>query len=407
MNRNMINKLAAWKENGCTHPFFLCGTKGTGKTYLALDFAKEYFPQYLYVNFERNKEASDFFCQNLLSGVPLTDILALYFEAEGNIWENTLLILDEVTFCPPILKVLTSYREMPVLALSSLISEEVKKNGFEFARLFPLRFDEFLDAVGNSWYIDIIRGHFQNNKAVPDIVHQELLALFEEYLVVGGMPDAVNEYLNGNGVSNVAEVQNRTYLAMQSFLKSCSEETDYGKAMQVLSVLTTQLERENKKFRLNTIRKGVTYSLYEESLDILEKCGIVYRLNQDRKDGHFKLYLPDVGVLTSEFFGKNNDEIRRAQIENFVMQTLLENNHYEMSFWESEAQAKLSFLLTKNGTTTPVELRTSTSSKSKSIGVYLQKDSGRQNTNGLRIGPDNFCSTDVIKTVPYYAAFCL
>lgn len=407
MNRNMINKLAAWKEKGCGCPFFLCGTKGTGKTFLALDFAKEYFPQYLYVNFERNKEASRIFCQKLLDGMALTDILALYFEAEGNIWENTLLILDEITFCPPVLKTLTTYREMPVLALSSLISKEAKESGLEYERLFPLGFDEFLDAVGNSWYIDIIRGHYQNMKAVPDIVHQELLALFEEYLIVGGMPAAVNEYLNGNGVSNVAEVQNRSYLVMQNFLKSCSEETDYGKAMQVLSVLTEQLERENKKFRLNTIRKGVTYSLYEDSLNVLEKCGVIYRLNRDEKEGHFKLYLPDVGVLTSEFFGKNDEEIRRAQLENYVIQTLLESNHYELSFWESEAQAKLSFLLTQGNVTTPVELRVSMSSKSKSIGVYLQKDSSRPKGIGLRIGPENFCSTDVTRIIPYYAVFCL
>ncbi len=406
MNRNAVTNLIKWKESGTKVPFLLVGTKGVGKTYLAMEFASAYYPQYLYVNFELNLTAGRFFEDELKKGLSLSEVVAAFFQMEERYLSELIVILDEISCCPALTDALQERNEMAVIAISGEILDKNNCHSFAYCRLYPLGFDEFLSAVGSDWYVDIIRGHFQNMKPVPDIVHQELLALFEEYLVVGGMPAAVNEYISSKAIYNIGEVHCTVKNRMRAVLEQCYEEKETGKAEQVLRVLPEQLKKENKKFRFNLIRKGVTYSLYKESIDMLLKTGMVLRLNEQTRETHFKLYLPDVGMLYSGFFGEESDEIRKALLENYVMQTLIASEHYELCFWESEALAKVDFILKKDNKETPVELRTSTNGKGKSVASYL---SSKEKTGEkyYRFGFENFYSTTVLEQIPYYAVFCV
>ncbi len=405
MKRNAVTNLIEWKESGTTVPFLLVGTKGTGKTYLAMEFANSYYPQYLYVNFELNLGAKLFFEEKIQSGASVSEAIAAYFQMEERYLTELIVILDEISFCPILWKALTEEITVPLLAISGILPS-VEDTKFCLCRLFPLGFDEFLSAVGSDWYIDIIQGHFQNLKPVPDIVHQELLALFEEYLIVGGMPAAVNEYISSKSVYNVSEIHSMVKCRMQSVLETLYDEKESGKGVQVLQVLSEQLKKENKKFRFNLIRKGVTYSLYKDSIDALVQSGLVLRLNEQKKESHFKLYLPDVGMLSSAFCGGDSEEEKKAILENYVMQTLVANGITSLCFWESEAQAKVDFIFKKNEQETPVELRISTNGKAKSIASY-QTSNGKIGESYYRFGFENFYSTSVMTQVPYYAVFCI
>ncbi|MCH5272140.1 MAG: ATP-binding protein [Lachnospiraceae bacterium] len=407
MKRNAVNELIEWKEQKCPVPFLLAGTKGVGKTYLAIEFALAYYPQYLYVNFELNAVAEQFFCDKILSGLSVSETIAQYFGLDETILSELIVILDEVSFCPPLFKSLAHCGSFPIIAISGLLPPPKMLEHFHVCRLFPLRFDEFLCAVGNDWYVDIIQGHFLASKPVPDIVHQELLALFEEYLVVGGMPAAVNEYISSKSVYNVGEVHCMIKNRMRAVMDAVYDEKETGKAVQIMEVLPEQLKRENKKFRFNLIRKGVTYALYRDSLLALERSGMILRLNKQEKDTHFKLYLPDVGMLSSAFAGEETDEIRKALLENYVMQTLLAGENYRLSFWESKAQAKVDFILEKDGYETPVELRLSKGGRGKSIASYRAAKNCREETLYYCFGFENFYSTSVSRQIPYYAVFCL
>ena len=406
MKRNAVNQLIEWKESGTTVPFLLVGTKGVGKTYLAMEFSTAYYPQYLYVNFELNTEAKHFFEDGLSGGASVSEVIAEYFRLDEMYLSELIVILDEISFCPVLMKALEQKSMLAIIAISGILPDAKEIKGFRMCRLYPLGFDEFLSAVGSDWYIDIIQGHFQNLKPVPDIVHQELLALFEEYLIVGGMPAAVNEYMSSKSVYNVGEIHCMVKNRMRAVTEDIYDEKDCGKAEQILKVLPEQLKRENKKFRFNLIRKGVTYSLYKESIEMLLKTGMVLRLNEQKKDTHFKLYLPDVGMLSSAFGGVDTEETRKALLENYVMQTLTAGEVYELAFWESEAQAKVDFLLFKNSKETAVELRVSTNSKSKSVASY-QASTGKTGEKYYRFGFENFYSTPVLTQVPYYAIFCI
>lgn len=403
MKRNAVTKLIDWKESGTTVPFLLVGTKGTGKTYLAMEFAEAYYPQYLYVNFELNAEAEHFFEDKIREGATVAETIAAFFQLDERYLSELVVILDEISFCPVLQKVLIEGVTVPIIAISGNLPEEEK---FCVCRIYPMGFDEFLSAVGSDWYIDIIQGHFQNQKPVPDIVHQELLALFEEYLIVGGMPAAVNEYISSKSVYNVAEVHAMVKCRMQSVLDVLYDEKESGKASQVLQVLPEQLKKENKKFRFNLIRKGVTYALYKNSIDALVRSGMVLRLNEQTRETHFKLYLPDVGMLSSAFGGTENEETRKAVLENYVMQTLVMNEKISLCFWESEAQAKVDFIISDDTKETAVELRTSMNGRSKSI-VSYQTANKKSGDEYYRFGFENFYSTSVMRQIPYYAVFCI
>ena len=407
MKRNAVNKLITWKENGTKVPFLLVGTKGTGKTYLAIEFASAYYPQYLYVNFELNKAAASFFEQHLTEDALLTEVLAAYFEIDERYLSELVVILDEISYCSVLLEKLGTVSQTPVIAISGqLPDKELQAEALQVCRLYPLGFDEFLSAVGSDWYVDIIQGHFQTLKPVPDIVHQELLALFEEYLIVGGMPAAINEYISSKSINNVGEVHCMLQNRMSAVLGSVCDEKERSKATQVMEVIPEQLKRENKKFRFNSIRKGVTYGLYKDCISALENTGMILRLVQQSKPTHFKIYLPDVGMLSTAFMGEDSPEIRKALLENYVMQSLIAMEEYQLCFWESEALAKVEFLLSKDGHTTPVELRTSIVGKAKNIASY-QMSAGKIEEKYFRFGFENFYSTPVLKQIPYYALFCL
>ena len=407
MKRNAVNELIQWKEQGCSEPLLLTGTKGTGKTYLAIEFALAYYPQYLYINFELNAAAERFFCEKILSGASVTETIAQYFQLEETFLSEVIVILDEISFCPALFKALSHCNSYSIIAISGILPTAELKNSFRICKLFPLCFDEFLCAVGNDWYVDIIQGHFQALKPVPDIVHQELLALFEEYLIVGGMPLAVNEYISSKSVYNVGEVHCMLKNRMRAVMEAQYDEKESGKAEQIIDVIPEQLKRENKKFRFNSIRKGVTYSLYKDSIFALEQNGMVLRLNEEKKESHFKLYLSDVGMLSSAFAGEESPEIRKALLENYVMQTLSAKGSFGLQFWESEAQAKVDFIMEKEELKTPVELRVSKGGKAKNVAAYRAVKGCSVEDIYYRFGFENFYSTPVLKQIPYYAVFCL
>lgn len=409
MKRNAINGLIKWKAEEYSAPFLLTGTKGTGKTYLAIEFATDYFPQYLYVNFELNRAARHFFNDSILNGKTVVHAVAQYFQMDEEYLNNLAVIFDEISYCPTLFKAISGSKQLPIIAISGISPTSDTAINFVHCKLFPLCFDEFLSAVGNDWYVDIIQGHFSAFKPVPDIVHQELLALFEEYLVVGGMPAAVNEYISSKSIYNVGEVHSMIKNRMRSVMESVYDEKESGKAQQIIRVIPEQLERENKKFRFNSIRKGVTYALYRDSILALEQSGMILRLNEENKETHFKLYLPDVGMLSSAFSGtgKNNAQTRKSLLENYVMQTLTAKSSFNLFYWESDAQARVDFVLKKNEHKTPVELRTSLGGKAKNIAAYRAVNTKKISPFSYRLGFENFNSTNVIRQIPYYALFCL
>lgn len=423
MKRNAINELIHWKEQESNIPLFITGIKGSGKTFLALDFAKNFFEGYIYINFETNFHLRELF----LSGATLKEksflnIISEEFEIPTELLPNVLIVFDEVSFVIHEINYFINYSRanleiLPnIIMISSIGDTKPLDFIYKHIRLFPLDFGEFLDAIGSKWYAEVIEGHFANHKKIPGIVHDELLELFDDYLTVGGMPGAINDYLTNNSFDNIPEIHIRTYDSIINFLSKNSFESDALKIKQIAEVLPAQFMKDNKKFQFNYIRKGVTRNLYKSAVDKLVCSGFTIQSKPygETDDSAYKLYCYDSGTLKSLLESSNYSNItdtskktanisERIFYENYIAQILCSKNK-TFGFWESSSSAHLEFILNDGENVVPIEIKTANNSKSKSMSVYIEKNNP---TYSIRISHKNFEFSNGISNIPYYAIYCI
>lgn len=435
MKRKIIDELIKWKTEDSGKPILLTGLKGVGKTYLAYDFAKAFFECICYINFEHDREFIKLFdCTN-----PdiLKEKLSAYLQLDDNIpLDSRILILDEISDSD-IIKLLTSGDISDIFRYVILISGKAPADlSDEIIQLpvNPLEFDEFLIATGNEWYIEAIVTHFNSDKQIPDIVHKELLELNRLYLRIGGMPGAINEYLNMSSLINVPEMHLFINGLYRNDINRYNQDSDALKMLQVYDSLANQLAKENKKFQYKLIRKGTTHSMYKDAIQRLcdnnyvikcsrissqqlsdlnnsikssDRTGKMTEWQSIETNSNFKLYYPDIGLLYSQMqqlFGRTLDNSQvMAVLENYVAISLVARN-YSFAFWESEAMSKLDFIYLKDEAIIPIEIFAGDNTRSKNISVLKQKCSFPY---AIKISSRNFEFKNRIKYVPYYALFCL
>lgn len=426
MKRNAINKLISWKEKNLRKPMWITGIKGVGKTFLALDFAKSFYEGNLYVNFETNAAVCNLFqkaaysAQNELNFI---ELIYQYYEIPMELSGNLLIILDEITFCKEAVEALNHYlREGHVVPIIVLSSEfyDIDLKLFDSFTLYPMEFDEFLVAQGDEWYAEVIKGHYQTNRKIPEIVHKELLTIFEDYLLVGGMPAAVNDFITMESANNVAEIHQRVYLSQLAFAKEKQSESDALKLQQVCSVMVEQLLKENKKFQYRLIRKGATYALYKDVIQYLVSNSLVYKCAKgtyDKTEGitispealQFKLYISDVGILNTLirknalYLDAKKEMIEKTILDNYIMQSLIARG-YLPNFWESNSQAKIDFLIQNPDGVIPLEIKTNENTRSKSVSIFR---AAHEIPYSIKISNRNYEYSNQVKHLPYYAMFCL
>jgi len=432
LKRKRINDLLEWKEKYADRPLILMGAKGVGKTYLANDFAKAFYSRSIYVNFESNLDLQDLFesdriqtCMERLLLLSATHPNA--GRKEENEKEPILLILDEISYCPSFMEKINEWMKVDppfhILAITSQRYEEYENTAIFYPLyLYPLNFEEFLTAIGKEWYVESIRTHFISNKKLPDIVHRELLDLFEDYLQIGGMPSAINEFINTEGKYNIWE-QHR--ILSDAYLWYAKKHTDEGEGLkisQVYNIMDKQLIKENRKFQYSFIRKGATQAMYAEAVQYITDTFYGMRCNKLEDQAleitsereitthllpQYKLYMQDVGMLNSslmQILDKHPDQIRKGIIENYVAQTLYSNG-YQLYYWESSSQAKIDFLLYKDERILPIEVKTGMITRSKNLSVLKSKCPHIEES--IKISTRNFEYSNHIKYVPIYAVFCI
>lgn len=432
MERNIMQELAAWKNlKKDRMPLLLYGVRQVGKTYILREFGDRYFKNTIYVNFERMQAVSDFF-NGELSPDRLIRLLEEYF-GQKVVPEETLLIFDEIQACE---RALTSLKyfceeapEYHIAAAGSLLGVAINRESYSFPvgkvitkTLYPLRFDEFLCALGQNHLVSLIWEHYHEMKEMPETTHQEILYWYDRYLFIGGMPAAINQYKERESLINVPEIQNlilNAYTADMAKYTSNSESTKIRNAFQSIPA---QLAKENKKFQYKLIRKGATAGLFGDSIAWLVFSGVALSCDRVTRGENpliafrdvsaFKLYLSDTGLL-SAFTGimpediiKNNlSEIYRGALtENYVAQTLTACG-YHLYYWTSDAPvAEVDFLIQKAGKIIPAEVKSGDNINAKSL-KHFQKLS--QPEKMIRLSRKNFGSDGALRAVPLYAAFCL
>lgn len=417
MKRKLLNQLVKWYENNTNSPLLLYGPKGVGKTRLIFDFINTYNENKVYINFEHNPMLSNLF-KHTDEQIVIQKI-SDYFHIPST--DQTIIVLDEITFCTEVFEFLehdlSKYPHLKFILISSFHLPKVEQtvsNKLMKLRLYPLDFEEFLDATGYVWYISVIREHYITNQPIPDILHEELLDIFDEYLMVGGMPLAVNEYITLNSALNISEQHMLITNHYFTSLKNRMSEGEYLKAFQIYQTIDEQLSKKNKKFQYNLIRKGATRKIYENAMSNLVDDYFVIpssKLCPSKIEDSNKIYMFDTGLLLtkakksmSSTIVENDSVFYRGLLENNIA-VELHSKGYSLNYWESNSLAKIDFVIEKNGIILPIEVRETSHTRSKALSIF--KTAFPSTNESIKISPKNFSYNNSVKYVPLYATFCI
>ncbi|MDR2652170.1 MAG: ATP-binding protein [Prevotellaceae bacterium] len=430
MERKILQKLLEWKISSDRMPLILTGARQVGKTYSLLKFGRENYKSVVYLNFENNAGLSMVFERDLK---PERIIRELSVIAGESIYENdTLLIFDEIQACEKALTSLKYFCEdapnYHVAAAGSLLGVTLNRSKFSFPvgkinkiTLYPLDFEEFLLALEKQDGLEMIRECFENNSFFP--AHNEYIDLYKTFLLVGGMPFIVNEYLKNKNFVQVSNLQSMINDAYVSDMAKYAQATETNRILSAFNSIPAQLAKENRKFQYKYIKTGARAYEFENSLDWLQTAGIarkcvkisegLFPLELFAHHNSFKIYLSDTGLLSSKFNLAHNivlsdlsgfENVKGALAENYVFSTLITNG-YTPFYWESEGKAEVDFVIqNKEGKIIPIEVKSSEHNRSKSLQQFVNK---YKPDYSIRISTKNFGFENGIKSIPLYAVFCV
>ena len=430
MERKFINQLLEWKNSTVRMPLIVTGARQVGKTYGLLEFGKKHYQNVVYLNFENNTDLHAVFERDLN---PTRIIRELSVKTGETIFENnTLLIFDEIQACERALTSLKYFCEdapdYHIAAAGSLLGVTLNRAKFSFPvgkinkiTLYPLDFEEFLWALGKKNATELIKECFDNNMFFS--AHNELLDLYKTYLLVGGMPFVVNEYVKNKNFTHIYNLQKNINDAYIADMVKYAQATETNKILAAYNSIPAQLAKENHKFQYKIIKTGARAYEFENSLDWLQTAGIArkcvkisegkFPLELFARHNSFKIYLSDTGLLSSKYNLSPNvvlsdlsgfENVKGALAENYVFSALTAND-YTLFYWESEGKAELDFVIqNRNGQIIPIEVKSSEHNRAKSLQQFVGK---YKPDYSIRISAKNFGFENGIKSVPLYAAFCI
>jgi len=431
MKRKIIDRLIQWKEKTGRMPLLLNGARQVGKTYSLKEFANAHFSRYVYINLETNSKVNAYFDGDLDPAH-----LIQYFETVTDIRiipGETLIILDEIQSCPRALLSLKAFceeaPEFHVAAAGSLPGVAVNREKFSFPvgkvdelTMYPLDFEEFLRAMNRVTLSQEILNHFDRNEAFPRALHEEAMELLKRYLIIGGMPAAVSEFIETGSYMTVKDVQGRIQNEYVADMAKYAGPATTVKIRACYNSIPAQLAKENVKFQYKTVQRGGTATIFGESIEWLVYAGIALKC---QKTGHgfmpvsayvdlsdFKLYMNDAGMLTMKsgmatqtiLSAVEEDNMFLGMIsENYVAQALVCNG-FPLYYWKNENTAELDFILQVAGEVVPAEVKKGKRTKSASFNLFMKQYKSRY---GFRISGKNFGFENNIRSVPLYAVWCL
>lgn len=431
INRKILNELKEWEEKKIKEPIMLIGARQTGKTFILDYFCKKYYENYIYINLEKQKDYLSFFEESLEPEIIISKIEALRQEKIDI--ENTVLFFDEIQVSEKAINSLkyfceseTNYR---IVTAGSLLG--VKINRFNssfpvgkvyFKYLYPVSFEEFLEATGNNLLKNEIERCFKNNEKLSIPLHKKAKDIYTDYLYIGGMPMAVKNYIENNMdiVSFNNDIQRNIINSYIADMAKYTNGTEVIKTTKIYNSLPEQLAKVNKKFMYNILEEKGNKRKFESSIDWLTQSGLVLMaknikvpevpLKAYEKNNHFKLYLGDVGLLsnlceltTEDVIKENINMFKGVITENFVACEFA-SNKLSLNYWESESLAEIDFVLNIKGDIIPIEVKASENTKSRSLNVYMKKYNPKY---AIRISGKNFGFANNIKSVPLYATYLI
>lgn len=432
MKRHIDSVLLEWKNSSSRKPLLLFGARQVGKTYSLKNFGKKHFKNFVHIDFSKKASARQIFENSLDPTKIISMIQALTHKKITP--KDTLIIFDEIQLCEAALTSLKYFCEnVPeyyVVAAGSLLGVKLRESGsfpvgkVDMRVLHPLNFDEFLIACGNNNLTSIIQECASTLEFCP--LHDQALDSYREYLLVGGMPDVVKEFVSArssNELDAYTQARAKQNEIGQAYLADIAKHAPSNLVPRILDVwrsCPSQLAKENSKFQYKAVRSGGRALMYEEPVGWLVAAGVVAKcnrvsdalapLNTFEDASSFKLYRTDTGILANSYEALPGDVLpqntktshfRGALAENYVMQQFMSAD-VRPHYWGIPSKCEVDFIARdKNGDVVPIEVKSGGRVRSNSLESYRKKYNPAY---VARLSTKNFGKEKFVHSIPLYAA---
>ena len=431
LERIIDEQLVAWRNADKKQPLIVRGARQIGKTTSIRQLGGDY-ESYIEVNF---LEKPDF--KNIFSGNLDVDTLIMNFSVympEADFIESkTLLFLDEIQECPEAITSLKFFNEdgrFDVIASGSMLGIDYKRptsypvGAITYLDMYPMTFEEFLWACNISHKtIEELRRHFTDRTKISDAINDKMFEYFRLYMVIGGMPQVVNSYVNDKNIHKCYKIQETILKDYRYDIAHYAPATDKIKAERCYDSIPKQLSKRNHKFQYSVVEKGGNARKYKTSLDwLIGAYLVVMCYNTERMvvplksrliDNDFRLYASDIGLTTamyglsvktsiiSDDFGMGNGTIKGDIYEAAIADVLYKNGRDKLYFRKTEnGSFEIEFLVDSNEGVVPVEVKAK-NSRSKSLDNALKKDNIPY---GYKLITGNIGQVGKKITIPLYMA---
>lgn len=430
----MYKYLINWKQKKDKSALIIKGARQVGKSYLVREFGRNEYESYIEINFLKNPLYKNIF-KGDLSAEEIFKRLSAYIPNLKIISFKTLLFLDEIQVCAEArtaVKFLVEDGSVDVISSGSLLGlsylEDDDKNvteptslpvGYEEQiTMYSLDFEEFLWAKGyNDDAVAYLKDFYISNKEVPKELNDKYLELFREFMIVGGMPEVVQTFIDTNNFQEASKIQGKILADYQDDISKHAKGQEKIKVRQCYDSIPKQLAKEYKKFQYSVVEKGKTSKKYGGSIkwlcdsSLVNKCSNVNEayipLLAYEMDDQFKLYLNDTGLLLYLYGPETKLAILNNTLkgnakggiyENIISESLLKRG-YKLYYYKTQnSSMEIEFVIEKNGEVIPIEVKAgndSTPSLNSFINKYHPKVSYKF-VNG------NVGFLDGKKTLPHY-----
>ena len=425
MQRYALKHLIDWKNKKNHKPLVIQGARQVGKTWLMQEFGKKYYEQVAYINFDVDVKSREIFEVDYDTERLIMDI-GLATKTKINA-ENTLIIFDEIQECPRALTSLKYFREnapqYDIIVAGSLLGVACHEGtGFpvgkvSFMNLFPLSFEEFLLAMGEERFVELLnKKDFKTIK----LFNNKYEKLLKQYCYVGGMPEIVQDFVENKDFESVRNQQKEILSAYEEDFTKHIPTNTVAKIRLLWKSIPAQLSKENKKFIYGAPKEGARARDFEAALSWLINSGLVYRVNKITKPdlpitayedfNSFKLFVLDVGLLgamtdlqADTIIDGNRifEEFKGAIAEQYVLQQFKTIKDLPVFYWSNEtSRAEIDFVIQIKSDVVPVEVKAERNLQAKSLKVYMEKFKPNY---AIRTSMADYKKTNSLIDIPMYA----
>ncbi len=406
LKRKMYDRLLEWKKNKGTECLLVKGARQVGKTYLVRQFGANEYESFIEINFHMQSNLKAIF-EGELSSEEIFKRITANIPGVKLIYGKTLLFLDEIQKCAnarTALKFLAQDERFDVIASGSLLGlaygqdadKEVKEVdsipvGYEKPlMMYSLDFEEFLWAYGyNDDTIDYLRRFYDSKEKIPTEINEKYDMILREYLVVGGMPEVVANFMEYKDFGKVQEIQDKILSSYADDISQHAKGAEKVKVRKCYDSIPRQLARENRKFKYSEVESKATARKFGDSVQWLHDANMAYiccnssmpmlPLKAYEKENEFKLYINDTGLLMAMFGfatkqallnGKLKGPAKGGIYENFAAETLSKSG-YSLHYYKHDDNSELEFVIEKDGEVVPIEVKAGNTA-TKSLNKFIE-----------------------------------